>query len=63
MMLSEDRARTVADYLKRHGVKGEISTVGHGSEHRLVESGNREQQAPNRRVEIYAYPAQEAAAG
>jgi outer membrane protein OmpA-like peptidoglycan-associated protein len=56
MMLSEDRARAVADYLKEHGIQGDISTVGHGSENRLVESGSREQQAPNRRVEIYAYP-------
>lgn len=56
MMLSEDRARAIADYLKEHGVQGDISTVGHGSENRLVESGTREQQAPNRRVEIYAYP-------
>lgn len=61
MMLSEDRARAVADYLKEHGIQGDISTVGHGSENRLVESGSREQQAPNRRVEIYAYP-QDAAA-
>lgn len=56
MMLSEDRARAIADYFRQHGVVGEIATVGHGSEHRLVESGTREQQAPNRRVEIYAYP-------
>lgn len=56
MMLSEDRARAVADYLRKHGVVGEIATIGHGSEHRIVESGTREQQAPNRRVEIYAYP-------
>lgn len=62
MMLSEDRARAIADYFKRHGVRGDISTVGHGSEHRIVESGTREQQAPNRRVEVYAYPQQEAAA-
>ncbi len=56
MMLSEDRARMIAEYLKAHGVQSDIATVGHGSEHRIVESGTRDQQAPNRRVEIYAYP-------
>ena len=57
MMLSEDRARSVADHLKHAGVTAHLATVGHGSEHPIVPSGTSEQQAPNRRVEIYAYPA------
>ncbi len=56
MMLSEDRAHAVADYLREAGVKGEFYITGHGCAHLIVPSGNREQQAPNRRVEIYAYP-------
>lgn len=59
MMLSEDRARAVADYFKAAGVQAELYTVGHGCAHLLVPSGTREQQAPNRRVEIYAYPSTE----
>lgn len=55
MMLSEDRAKEVQKYMVRQGVKGPISVVGFGCEHLLVPSGDRKQQAPNRRVEIYAY--------
>ncbi len=56
MMLSEDRARSVADYLKRNGVAARLSVSGHGCAHLIVSAGTTEQQAPNRRVEIYAYP-------
>ncbi len=59
MMLSEDRARAVKDYFKKHGVHGKLYIIGHGCAHLRVPSGNREQQAPNRRVEIYAYASKE----
>lgn len=55
MMLSEDRAKAVKEMLEKEGVSGEIHFVGHGCEHLIVQSGDRKQQAPNRRVEIYAY--------
>lgn len=55
MMLSEDRARSVADYLKKNGILAHLSVSGHGCAHLIVPSGTSEQQAPNRRVEIYAY--------
>jgi outer membrane protein OmpA-like peptidoglycan-associated protein len=56
MMLSEKRAQSLADYFEAHGInKKNIQVVGRGSEMRIVPFGNREQQAPNRRVEIYAY--------
>lgn len=56
MMLSEDRAKGVVDYFVNNGVSKEaLSSVGWGSKKRIVPFGNREQQAPNRRVEIYAY--------
>ena len=55
MMLSEDRAREIKEYLKHQGVRGEILYVGYGCEHLIVPTGDRKQQAPNRRVEIYAY--------
>lgn len=61
MALSADRAQAVKEYFAEHGVEGDIETVGRGSAHLIVPSGNREQQAPNRRVEIYAYSAQEKA--
>ncbi|MBA2307158.1 OmpA family protein [Candidatus Dependentiae bacterium] len=56
MMLSEDRARSVANYLKRNGITAHLSVTGHGCAHLIVPAGTGEQQAPNRRVEIYAYP-------
>lgn len=56
LVLSEDRAHGVVDYFTSHGVdRKNLSCVGRGSEQRIVPFGNREQQAPNRRVEIYAY--------
>lgn len=58
MMLSEKRAQALADYLVANGVDGkQVRVVGRGSELCLIPSGNQEQQAPNRRVEIYAYKA------
>ena len=60
MMLSEDRARAVKEYLVTQGVKGSISFVGFGCEHLIIPTGDRKQQAPNRRVEIYAYKTDEA---
>ena len=55
MILSEDRARAVKQSLEQKGVRGEILYVGYGCEHLIVPTGDRRQQAPNRRVEIYAY--------
>lgn len=58
LMLSEKRAEGVANELASKGIdRKKIRTVGRGSEMRIVPSGDREQQAPNRRVEFYAYPA------
>jgi outer membrane protein OmpA-like peptidoglycan-associated protein len=60
MALSEDRARGAAHYFKQNGidkklfVDGTVKVVGYGSTMPLVPSGNKEQQAPNRRVEIHA---------
>lgn len=54
LFLSEDRAKAVADYLEQNGVS-KISTVGRGAEMCIVPHGSKEEQAPNRRVEIYAY--------
>lgn len=56
MALSEKRAKAVADALKENGVEaGKIHTVGYGSMRPLVPAGDKEQQAPNRRVELHAY--------
>lgn len=53
-MLSEQRAKEVKKVLIKHGVASDkIKVVGRGSEMCKVQSGNREQQAPNRRVEFY----------
>lgn len=59
MMLSEDRARSMKEYFANQGVKGSMSFVGFGCEHLIIPSGDRKQQAPNRRVEIYAYKSDE----
>lgn len=57
MMLSEDRAKSIARYFIANGIdKSNIQTVGFGCKIPIVEYGNKEQQAPNRRVEIKAYP-------
>jgi len=54
MMLSEKRAQIVASNLTHHGVPAErIKIVGRGYEMPLVQNGNRKEQAPNRRVEMY----------
>ena len=53
-MLSEQRAQEVRKYLVKKGIPAEqLRVVGRGSEMRKVLTGNREQQAPNRRVEFY----------
>lgn len=54
MMLSEKRARTIKEALEKEGIQGDIHFVGRGCEHLVVTGGDRQQQAPNRRVEIYA---------
>lgn len=54
MILSENRANTFAKYLGKHGVdRKKLKTVGRGAEMRIVPFGDKEQQAPNRRVEFY----------
>ncbi len=55
IMLSEDRARSVKEAFEKDGCNGEILYVGYGCEHLIVATGDRSQQAPNRRCEIYAY--------
>jgi outer membrane protein OmpA-like peptidoglycan-associated protein len=53
-MLSERRAKEIQKELIKQGIPAnKIKIVGRGSEMCKVESGNREQQAPNRRVEFY----------
>ncbi len=58
LMLSEDRAKAVQNYFIEQGVPGaaNFDIKGHGCQHLIVPTGNAEQQAPNRRVEIFAYP-------
>lgn len=57
MMLSEKRADGIKEFFVEHGIdEGRIRTVGWGYERPVIQYGTREQQAPNRRVEIYAYP-------
>lgn len=54
MHLSEDRAKAVKHALIKKGIPAEqLKTVGRGFEMCIVHSGSREQQAPNRRVEIF----------
>src|SRR5205807_38061 len=60
MMLSHRRAEKIANYFKKSGVKGEMHVKGCGTTQLIVPAGNKEQQAPNRRVEIYAYPPEQA---
>lgn len=53
-MLSEQRAKEVKKALVKQGISAKkIKTTGRGSEMCKVQSGTREQQAPNRRVEFY----------
>lgn len=53
--LSEKRAKSVKKMLNESfGIPLEtMSTVGRGSEQRIVAEGDKNQQAPNRRVEVY----------
>ena len=54
MFLSEKRAKKVRDYLISQGVPADkLKVVGRGNEMPIVAHGDREQQAPNRRVEFY----------
>ena len=54
MMLSEKRAKKVAAWLKENGFSiKRLHIVGRGCEMPIVSSGSREEQAPNRRVEMY----------
>ena len=55
MALSERRARFVASRFAEAGINAaNIKIAPRGQEMPVVKFGNREQQAPNRRVEIYA---------
>jgi outer membrane protein OmpA-like peptidoglycan-associated protein len=55
MHLSEERAQCVYKYFVKNGIpKDKITLVGRGSEICVVPDGNKEQQAPNRRVEFVA---------
>ncbi len=57
IMLSEKRAEGIKTFFVENGIdEHSIRTVGWGYERPVVPSGNTEQQAPNRRVEVYAYP-------
>ena len=52
--LSEKRAKVVGDWLTAAGVKlHSLKMVGYGKSRLLVRSGDRDAQAPNRRVEIH----------
>jgi len=54
MQLSEKRAQAVKDYLVDHGIPAnKLHVVGRGHTMCIVPSGNKEQQAPNRRVEFH----------
>lgn len=54
MMLSEKRAQAVAQYFKQRGIPAkQLKVVGRGNEMCIVAEGDRDAQAPNRRVEIY----------
>lgn len=54
MMLSERRARQIKKMLVSRGIPASrLKVVGRGSQMRKVQGGNRDQQAPNRRVELY----------
>jgi len=60
MMLSEKRAQNVRKMLVKRGIPSKrLKIVGRGFEMCKVPHGTREQQAPNRRVEIYELTEQE----
>lgn len=53
-LLSLNRAQGVANFAKSEGIPASsIKVVGRGSDMMLVASGDKAQQAPNRRVEMY----------
>ncbi len=55
LQLSEKRAQSVYDYFVKNGIPAKkLSIVGRGNEMCVVPHGNKEQQAPNRRVEFVA---------
>lgn len=57
IMLSEKRAEGIKKFFVENGIdEHNIRTVGWGYERPVVPFGTTEQQAPNRRVEVYAYP-------
>lgn len=59
--LSEKRAASVKKALINQGVPADqLKTVGRGVEMCIVHSGTREQQAPNRRVEIFVLAGEQA---
>ncbi len=54
LALSEKRAKEVSDQLVSAGVaRDHVKTVGRGNEMLIVKEGGREEQAPNRRVEMH----------
>lgn len=54
LLISEHRAQAIAQRLEQAGVTQEqITVVGRGTEMPVVLGGNREEQAPNRRVELF----------
>ena len=56
LKISRQRAEAVANYLIKNGIeKDSIQILAHGSKMPIVEEGSKEEQALNRRVEIYAY--------
>jgi len=57
--LSARRAEAVKEWLvKRYGMAAnKLDTMGRGSQELLVVSGNVDEQAPNRRVEVVLVPA------
>jgi len=59
LRLSARRAEAVKEWLvKRYGMaSNKLETIGRGSQELLVVSGNVEDQAPNRRVEVVLVPA------
>lgn len=57
MTISSERPQIIADKLVASGIDSKnIKVVGWGSEMKIVPFGDKLQQAPNRRVEFYAYP-------
>ncbi|MFA6066609.1 MAG: OmpA family protein [Candidatus Babeliaceae bacterium] len=54
MALSHKRAQHLYNYLIKHGIPAnKLKVVGRGNEMCVVQGGTREQQAPNRRVEMH----------